>query len=484
MLEKFKYFISNKVILYISSRYLTYCIQFLASIYIAVNLGPYYFGIYGFIMLINGYFAMLNLGVPHSMNVLLVQNKINESEIKNIITNAALLITVLSTLIVLICLVYFVFDFRLFEKYEIKKYIIFIGALAIFDLFNKLFLVIYRFRDSLFEIAFQQSFTPILVFVSLFFAKGHNLLYVILYAHVIGNLVSLLIFIVRGKIQIGGKISKHGIISLLAKGIYLFIYLSAFYLIIISLRSIISVKYSVESFGYFTFAFTLANSILLFLQAFAFIISAKILDKLNSNNSEKVFFNIERIKVNYVTLTYLILYIAIVAFPFLLNFIPKYKMVLPTLNIIALSIMLSANSFAHTNFLMAHNKEKTLAFISVFALLINVIFALLLTNVFYVKMEYVVFSTMLSYFVFSFLASYYTHKYLKGDVDLKKVLSDFFPLRLFIPYAISLIIVVIDNKYIMAIPLISLIILNFKEIGTIIKSVKLVINRSNIVDLH
>ncbi|MDA3779272.1 MAG: hypothetical protein PF487_03420 [Bacteroidales bacterium] len=428
--------------------------------------------------------GIVNLGVPHSMNVLLVQNKNYENNIKDIEANAILLISIIAVVISLVCLTYYVYDLKFFEKYEINKYILFIGILAIIGHFNTLFLVIYRFRNSLFEIAFQQSFTPILVFISLFFAKGQNLLFVVIFANIAGNLVSLFVFIVRKKIQVGGKMSISGSISLLNKGLYLFIYLTAFYLIIISTRSIVSAKYSVESFGYFTFSFTLANSILLFLQAFSFIISAKVLDKLKSKNSEEVLSNINKINVNYVTLTYVILFLAIVAFPFLLNLFPKYKVVLPTLNMISLSIMLYANSFAQTSFLMAQNKEKTLATISLIAILINVTFALLLANIFQVKIEFVVLSTMLSYFVFGFLCSYYTHKFLNGNVDLKKVLNHFLPLRLFIPYATAIIVVVIENQYFMTIPLILLIILNHKEIGAIIKSVRLVINRSNIVDLQ
>ena len=474
----------NKVALYVASRYFTYLIQFITSIYIAVELGPFYFGVYGFIMLIISYLGLINMGVPHSMNVLLVQNKNNENSIKDIESNSVFLISVISILISIFCVTYYVLDLNLFEKYAINNYLLFIGVLSVIGHFNTLFLVVYRFRISLFEIAFQLSFTPILVLVSLFLAKGQNLLYVVLFANIAGNLVSLFIFIVRKKIQLGGKISKYVCISILTKGLFLFIYLTTFYLIIISTRSVISAKYSVESFGYFTFSFTLANSILLFLQAFSFIISAKVLDKLNSNDKNVVFSNIQRINVNYVTITYAILFMALFAFPFLLNLFPQYRVVLPTLNMISLSIMLYSNSFAHSSFLIANNKEKILAVISLLALLVNIFFALFLTLILKVEIEYVVLSTMLSYLIFGILCSYYTHKSFQRLIDFKVVLNDFFPLRLFIPYVTAILVVILGNQFLMSFPIILLFILNYREIGVIIKSVKLVVKRSNIVDIQ
>ena len=44
--------LKNPAILYMLSRYGTYAIQFVNSIFIAVYMGPYYLGIWGFINLI------------------------------------------------------------------------------------------------------------------------------------------------------------------------------------------------------------------------------------------------------------------------------------------------------------------------------------------------------------------------------------------------------------------------------------------------
>lgn len=482
--KKIQKFFSNKVILYITSRYFTYFIQFLTSMYIAVELGPVYFGIYGFILLINNYLSLLNFGVPGSINVLLVQNKTDEKKIRDIVANAVFIHIVIALCIVLICFAYYIFDVNLFQKYQLNKYLHFVCLWAILGLFNTLFLTIYRFKNSLFEVAFQQSFTTFLVFVCLFFANGESLLITVVIAQIIGNLICLLLFLIRKKLPLGGTISKIGITTLMSKGMFLFVYLTSFNLIIVSTRSVISAYYSVELFGYFTFSFSLANAILLFLHAFSFIISPKVLEKLHSNDREQVFLVINRINANYVTLTYTILFVALVVFPLFLNFFPQYKMTLTTLNMISLSIMLYTNSFAHSSFLMAQNKEKTLATIALIALLINVLFSFILTLVFHVQMHFVVLSTMLSYFIFGFLCTYFTHRYWNKNIDFKKVMNDFFPFRLFIPYILSIVTVIIGSQYLSGIPLLILIILNHKELGIIIGSVRLVINKSEIVDLQ
>ena len=75
MNSSIKAIFTNKIIIYLLSRYGTYGLQFLVSLSIAAKLGPYYLGIYGFINLIVSYFGQINFGIPHSLNVLLVHHK-------------------------------------------------------------------------------------------------------------------------------------------------------------------------------------------------------------------------------------------------------------------------------------------------------------------------------------------------------------------------------------------------------------------------
>lgn len=69
--------LSNKIVVYMLTRYVVYFVSFLSSLLIAGKLGPYYFGIWGFVLLLINYFHIIDFGIGNSMTVLLVQNKEN-----------------------------------------------------------------------------------------------------------------------------------------------------------------------------------------------------------------------------------------------------------------------------------------------------------------------------------------------------------------------------------------------------------------------
>ena len=482
IINKLSKLFCNKVFLYISSRYLTYLIQFISSIYIAVKLGAFYFGIYGFAMLLISYLAILNFGITHSTTVLLVQNKKNENEIKNIVYNAILIIFIITLFIILGSLFYYVFDINYFKKYDIKEIFYFIPLIAIVSHFNILFLTIYRFKNKLFEIAFQQSFKPFLVLISLFFSTEKNLLTIILLAFLIGEIVSLLMFLFRKQIPFGGEFSIYKCKEIFTKGFYLFLYISSISLLIISTRSFISYYYSVGDFGIFTFSYSLANALLLFLQAFTFIITPKILDKLNSKNNSQTILTIDNINVNYITFSYLLLFIAILIFPHFLKFFPEWEVALTTLNIVVISIMMFSNSYTYAAFLMAQHKEKLLSFIALISLAINVIVAYILIRFFDVEMQYVIISNMLSYFVFGVLCCFFTYKTL-SDYELKKMFFIFFPLRLLIPYILLIVTIFNHIQSLIYLPFILFLIMNHKNLKLIILSINKVLYKSDLIDL-
>lgn len=92
--------LKNPAILYVISRYATYAIQFINSLFIAVYLGPYYLGIWGFINLVLGYLAQLNLGIPHSLNVIVSVNKDKEEYAQKVIGNGLSMIVGLSITVI------------------------------------------------------------------------------------------------------------------------------------------------------------------------------------------------------------------------------------------------------------------------------------------------------------------------------------------------------------------------------------------------
>ena len=482
MYQKLKVIASNKVFLYLISRYITFFLQFLTSILIALKFGPYYLGIWGFLSLLINYISYVNFGIPYSVNILMVQSKSNTIEVKNYVADSLFLTLILSILILVIGIIYFLFGFNYFDKYEISYYFYIVCFIGIIYHFNSLFGTIYRVRNKIFELAFFQSAVPILVFISLFLTTGKKLLDLMLIMTLIGQLSTLFIFLTNKQIPFGGKISYRGIKKVLNKGVYLFIYNFCFFMIILSTRTIISNFYKVEEFGYFSFSYNISNSILLFLQALSVVIFPKIIDKLNSQSKENTIITLKNIFNNYVTISYGLTFVAIILYPLFLYLIPRYSNTLIELELISLSLLLFTNSFGYSSYLMANNHEKILSYISIFSLLINISLSLFLIYFFKITYEYIILSTLLSYFIFSFFCAYYTKKLLKEGTSFFDVFLEVFPIRLFLPFLSCFILIFLKSVIFISIPLVLFLILNKSQINEIIVTCKIIIFKPSFID--
>lgn len=482
-MELIKKLFKNKVVLYLVSRYFTYFAQFLSSIIIAVKLGPYYFGIWGFLLLLINYFRISNFGIANASNVLIVQHKDNEDQIKKIVTASLVSLGGLSFIIVLFAFYYYFFGIPFFDKYEVGVLFYVVCFIAILAHFNVLLMNIYRIKNRLFEVAFQQSAIPILIFTICFFLSDKVLLYSLLGVYVLGNILALSFFIIQKKIPFGGRFSFDYVKMIMNKGLFLFLYNICFYLIIVSIKTIVSMYYTVEEFGFFTFSYSLANSILLFLQAMAFIVIPKIIDKLKSNDSLRVKALINEIRQSYVSLGFGLAFLALIVFPFFLMLVPKYESALTVIQLSVLTVVLYTNSFGYNTFLMAQNKEKTIAKISSFSLFINVVLALCLVKILHVSYEYVILATTVTYILYTFLCVHFGKKQLNLKEGFYKNFTDCFQLSLLIPYLIGIGVVLLKEALLFPLPLIVYIVLNKQAIKAIWVKIKTIINKPNVIDL-
>ena len=352
--------LKNKVVVYLASRYITYAIQFITSLLIAAELGPYYMGIWGFILLLLQYFQQFHFGIANSFNVLYVHHRDNEQECNNYIGNSLMLVCYLALLVVCFYLYYVFIGFSGFEKYHADKYVIWICLIAVLQYFVQFFVNLLRVKNQLNMVGFCQSIIVVLNFVCILLFQGEALIQGLIASYIIGNMLCILLVLGSGSVPVYSKmeISVSCQKEILKKGLYLFLYNSCFYFIIISIRTIISSNYTIEEFGMFTFSFTLAHAVLLVLETFSFIVYPKIIDKLSSNNTEIVFKNIKLFRSIFITSAHALIYVALVCFPILLFFFPKYEGALTSLNLIALAILLNYNSCGYLELFIARNHEK------------------------------------------------------------------------------------------------------------------------------
>ena len=476
--------LKNKVVFYLASRYLTYFIQFITSLIIAAELGPYYMGIWGFILLLLNYFQQINFGIANSFNVLYVLHKDNEKECNNYIGNSLILLVYLSILVISFFLYYQLFGISYFDKFHVDKYIIWVSMIAVMQYFVIFFLNLFRVKNQLNRVTFCQSVIVLLNFACVFFFKGEELIEWLVAGYVVGNLLCIVMALTSGSIPKINEmnLSKGVQLIILKKGLYLFLYNTCFYFIIISIRTIISGNYSVEEFGLFTFSYTLANALMLVLDALMFIIFPKVIDKLSSNNNEEVNNTLHFLRTTYITSAHLLIYVAIPCFPLVLHFLPQYSGALMSLNLIALTILINANSSGYLELLISRNKEKLAAALSATALLVNCILALFMVKVLHVSFSSVIVSTLITYLLFSMAAMYFGRT-IVGKLKLKDFLFQYFPLRLLIPYLLALIFIFNGLQEWLIVTMLLFFVMNIKAFKKIMNALKTILIKPDVVNL-
>lgn len=474
----------NKVLNYVFSRYATYFIQFINSLFIAVFLGPYYLGIWGFVTLVIQYIDQINFGINHSVNAIISIHKKNVWYVEKIIGAAISMLFGLSFLLIVVFISNYLFDINIGLKYNFSTYAPMVTLIGILSYFNNLFSSIFRVYGKVLEIAINQSAFPVLTLIAIIFFRGENLLLAIVYANIIAFLFSLILYLSRVPIKLKPVYIPRLIKIIKKKGWHLFIYNTSFYLIAISTRSFISSYYKVDDFGYFTFAYSLANAISLLLGSFAFLIQPKLINRFSNNNTEYNVQILDKLRNTYIATSHLLLYIALMAFPILLLIIPKYSISYHAFTLITLTVILYTNSFGYSGLFIAKGKEKILGYISLVSLLINIILVYILISVVKVDFSLAILGTMISYFVFIFLLTKFGRRYIQLKSDLLSCIKDAFPIKLALPFIVATILGIIKlNPFFMIIPLIIFIILNYKILISFKQELKNLIINPNITDI-
>lgn len=476
--------LKNKVILFIFSRYGTYVIHFINSLFIAVHLGPYYLGIWGFITLIISYLNHLNFGINHSVTAIISIHKSKDFYVHKIIGTATTMLIGLSVIVVLFFAINEIFNLNFGSKYNFSIYAPVVVLIAVLAHFNNLLSAIFRVYGKLFEIAFQQTIFPILVLCAVIFFRKEQLLWALVGANFLAFLSAFILYLFKSPVKIKPIFSYRLFKRIQIKGWHLFIYNASFFFIVISTRSFVSAFYSVEEFGYFTFAFSLANVMLLLLQAFAYLITPKLLNRFASSSNDQNSQMLEKLRDAYVTTSHLLIHVAILFFPLFLVMFPQYEIASEAFKLIALSIVLYTNSFGYSGLLIAKGYEKKLGWVAFSTLVINVTVAFVLIKVLHVPFTFVILATMISYFIYVFILGFMGRKMLKLDTSIITVFKDIYPIRLLLPYVLSLILVVfsVSDSY-FTLSLILFLFLNFKVILKLKGVIRSIIVNPNFINI-
>lgn len=484
MIDLLKKILSNKILLYVSSRYLIYALQFVLLIVIATRLGVTNYASWGFFLLLLGYCNIINGGIANSVSYYLIQNKNNDYSSRCYASASYILISILIFILFLLSIACLVFEPTLFIKYNISNKIIFLFIIAAMQYVNLLFSNIYRVKSKLLELAIYQSIIPVFMLVVVVVSSREVLLNSLIYSYIFSHAISLFVFIYNGQLPKFQFVPFFYLKNLLKKGFFLFIYNSCFYLINATTSLAISIFYSVDDYGLYSFSYSLGHSILLLLEAFTFIIFPKLIDRFYLAEKDEFPAIIAIIRNNYIKLSHLLMYVSLLLFPLVTFFFPQYSGALQAMYITSLSILISTNAFGYNTLLLSKNYERPISKVSICSLLLNVIIVFLIAAVLKLPFAYAVLSMMIVYYAFSLGCIVLTNKIFELRFSFIHILDEAFEWRLLLPFITSLIFVFMQYYSLMFIPIILYAVLNYKAIKEIANSIKKIIFRPNIIDIN
>lgn len=468
------------------SRYLTYALQFVTTLIVAIKLGPQDFGIWSFVLLIINFFNIVDFGISNSLNVLLVQERSSKSQCTRYISASAIIISILSALVIFTYALIRCINPEIINKYNAWQYLPIILFVVILSYFNKSFSAVYRVENKLLEIAIYQSLVPVLLFLSIVIFHESPLWYMV-GSYLAGHVIILIVFLRNGLATFKQAPTYQDIKTISFKGFWLFLYNSAFYLIMYLTLLFVSNYYQVEEYGKFNFAYTLSNSIFLLVDAFGFIVFPKMLDKLKSKDYNQCRSAINMVRSNYMTLVYSLVLLALPFFELFCSFIPKYTDCGRALCLSAIALLPYVNAFGMNTFLIAQNKERVLSFLSFTLLLINAILLFVFKT--FMKFPYDLFflSPMILYVIYTISCAMLTRRKMGYESNIIETLKLSFPLNSMVFILISLICVILSYSLkffgILLIPALLYGLINYRNMKDITKTIVAIIHKPNIVDL-
>lgn len=482
MLRLFQKVLHNKIFWYLTTRYLTFAMQLISSIYVAVKLGVYYWGIWSFILLLVNIGYQLNWGIGPSITILMVQHKNEEQLCRKYIYNAFILVLFGMLPAILFTFYERLFGIPFFEKYHLGSMVY--GVLLVMCLYhlNILLMNICRARNHVFSIAFNQSVFPAACFILMFFSEEKTLMNLLLGGYVLAMLISFVVYMRYGYILFSEKIDLSLCRSIFQKGFFLFLYNACFVLIVLTTKTLISYYYSVESFGLFSFAFNLASAALLLVDNVTFIAQARMIDLLQGDDPATNLKRIELMRRCYLVCVTGIIYFAIPAFYLLIHFVPKYKDAFTSFTLIVLALDLYPICYGYNSYLMAHNKEKVMALLAGLALLLNLLITWILASCFHVPMEYCLIGIMIAYLLYAFAVNLFAEKIISSTWQWKNAMH-YIPLYVFIPFVLAFSLQLIGSIQILWIPLVVFLIFGFQSIVVFLKDMIQFINRPDVMDI-
>lgn len=410
LLQLFK---KNEILSFTLIKYLVHVINFSRVILAAKILGPFYFGIWGFLNLCIQYLSHSLLGIQYSLNLELSTGEQSNKEYVHRLTSSALFITTVISLILLLTGVgMYWLEPGLFERYLLSHYSIYIVVIVSLLNFQQVFFNIFRVYGKFFKIGFAELLVSAAVLVALFVAEEEQLIQLLFLSWIISLIISIAIFFFNSPIPLRIKKYASETRTLFKVGFPLLIYNLSYYLIIISSTTILSIFYPVEVMGYYTLSNSISNAILLGINSIVWAFFPSFLAQMKEGiPAEQAVRVIEKINRIYLTAIFLIFIGFLMLAPAIYFFLNQYAASESTLNILFVTQIILASNFAANTYTMARKKYLHLALLSFISVIVVSAFSVIFAS-FKLHYNWIAFSTVLGAVAFSIT----TRSYLKKQI--------------------------------------------------------------------
>lgn len=398
--------LKNNIFIFTISRYLGYGLRVIRSILIAKFLGPYFFGIWGFLNLIQRYLLYTSFGVPNAVTVELSTEGIVHQEKQKKIIGVASTFSVLVFVLLTVCGIGIqFFEIPLSEKYKLSQFTIILGIIIGLEHINQLYVNIYRVYKKLTRIIVGEQLIIIIPFAAIILYRGETLLTALLISFMLSRALAITIYTIKPPFILSFSFNISQLKELLSIGIPLLIKNLSFVLITLTAHTIISIYYSVEEMGYYSLALRISSTTLLGLNTVAWVIFPKILSKTSKNvPDEEVIATVRKINDLYSTSVFLFVYGVIIAMPVLFMLLPNYQPASPVLYILLLSQAIISVSFGYNSVAIARKKQLKVAQISIIAVIFVASLSLICALI-KLHFSWIALSVLIGTFVYTFLQS-------------------------------------------------------------------------------
>ncbi len=413
----------KKVFSYSLAKYLIFAIEGVLFFIISKKLGPATLGFYGFYMLLFGYLFFFNFGSIYALNKDFALNKFNKKEY---IFNVLIIIFIGYTFLILILYIFNLLNY--FDKYLFSDYSIQISIWWILFNIQNLIINIYRSESKIYEVLkvelFFTSFKFLFIVLSIFFFEDYFNLNIIITSIIISLSINIIlnfkIFIFPNSFNF--SLMKH-IFSL---GIGLLIYELMCILLISVDRLFVSLNYSAQNMGEYTFAFTINNFIFLFMNSILFILLPKMLIVFkNMNKKYKKIFFAYSLTLSFI-FSLIILIFSLIFSPIIFYFYPEFYDSYFIFKALLVSNILYFMTFPITSYYISENMHYKLI-----KILILIVFSILVINnlllYFKIDFKWVSFTNIFAFlFYFILLISSLENKLINLIKIYHKLLFDIF----------------------------------------------------------